>query len=149
MSTETHEYIVDLKWDKERVGTLRSDGSETPIEVATPPEFPGGMEGIWSPEDLFVSSVSSCFMTTFLAIAEYSNLEYDQLDVKATGTLDKVDGKFAMTKIVLEPTLVILDEELKAKAERILEKAEKACLITRSIKSEVELLPKVEIGALN
>jgi organic hydroperoxide reductase OsmC/OhrA len=42
------------------------------IEVATPPQFPKGVQGIWSPEHLFTAPVNSCFMTTFLAIAENS-----------------------------------------------------------------------------
>lgn len=149
MSTDNHEYTVDLNWKQDRLGTLSSDKLNSTIEVATPPEFPGGVEGIWSPEHLFVSSVSSCFMTTFLAIAEYSKFDYEQLDVHAIGTLGKIEGKFAMTEIILKPTLVITDEEQASKAERLLEKAEKACLITRSINTKVFLKPKVEIGALN
>jgi len=35
------------------------------IEVATLPEFPKGIPGIWSPEHLFTAAVSSCLMTTF------------------------------------------------------------------------------------
>ncbi len=46
----------------------------TKIEVATPPEFPKGIAGIWSPEHLLVAAVSSCLMTTFLAVAENSKL---------------------------------------------------------------------------
>lgn len=42
------------------------------IEVATPPEFPKGIPGMWSPEHLFTAAVSGCLMTTFLSIAEKS-----------------------------------------------------------------------------
>lgn len=49
------------------------------IEVATPPEFPKGMEGIWSPEHLLVAAVNSYLMTTFLAIAENSKLEFNYI----------------------------------------------------------------------
>jgi organic hydroperoxide reductase OsmC/OhrA len=52
------------------------------IEVATPPEFPKGMPGIWSPEHLFTAAVSSCLMTTFLAIAENSKQEPEDLFFK-------------------------------------------------------------------
>lgn len=138
-----HSYDVDLKWDEGRQGTLSSEKLKEKIEVATPPEFPGGVEGIWSPEHLFIASVSSCFMTTFSAIAEYSKLEYEELSVPATGIMDNESGKFAMTEIILRPKLVIMDENQKDKALRILQKAEEACLITRSIKTEVKLEPEV------
>lgn len=148
MNSEEHVYDVDLKWNEGRIGTLRSNKLNDTIEVATPPEFPGGVDGIWSPEHLFIASVSSCFMTTFAAIAEYSKLNYVNLDVKAAGTMAKHDGKFIMSEITLKPTLVIANEKYTDKAHRILQKAESACLITRSIKTEVKLEPKVVVGVL-
>ncbi len=147
--TVEHIYDVDLKWKEGRIGELRSFKLDDTIEVATPPEFPGGVEGIWSPEHLFVASVSSCFMTTFTAIAEYSKLKFEELTVPATGLMSNETGKFAITEIVLSPKLVIQDDNQKDKALRILQKAEEACLITRSIKTEVKLEPTIAIAALN
>ncbi|MEX2603343.1 MAG: OsmC family protein, partial [Gracilimonas sp.] len=134
-----HTYDVELEWKEGKIGKLQSFKLNDSIDVATPPEFPGGVEGIWSPEHLFVASVSSCFMTTFTAIAEYSNLSFESLKVPATGSMSNENGKFKMTMITLKPTLVIMDESKKDKALRILEKAEQACLITRSIKTVVRL----------
>lgn len=121
-----HLYRVDLTWNEGRIGTMSSPELDDRIEVATPPQFEGGVEGIWSPEHLFVSSVSSCFMTTFVAIAQYSKLDFEDLDVKAEGKIEKVDGKFMVTEITLQPELVIADEKFEDKAMRILEKAEGA-----------------------
>jgi organic hydroperoxide reductase OsmC/OhrA len=117
------------------------------IEVATPPEFPKGIPGIWSPEHLFTAAVSSCLMTTFLAIAENSKLEFVSFSCRSRGKLESVDGKMMMSEIVLEPHLVIAREEDRAKAERVLTKSEAACLITNSIKSKVIMQPVVEAGA--
>lgn len=146
MSNSKHRYTVDLAWKGKRKGLLQSEVLTEGIEVATPPEFPGGMEGIWSPEHLFVASVSSCFMTTFLAIAELSKLEYESLHIKAEAVLDKPDGKYEVTEIRLKPVLVIPDASKAEKAHRILHKADENCLITRSIRSKVLLDPTVEIG---
>jgi len=146
--SEEHSYNVNLSWKEGRIGTLRSPELNEEIEVATPPDFDGGVEGIWSPEHLFLSSVSSCFMTTFVAIAEYSKLSFEDLQVKATAELGKVDGKFEVTKIRLNPELMISDEKFADKARRIMEKAEQACLITRSIKTEIIFEPTVTVGIL-
>jgi peroxiredoxin-like protein len=148
MSSNQHKYQVDLQWNEGRIGTLRSPALDDEIEVATPPDFDGGVEGFWSPEHLFLSSVSSCFMTTFTAIAEYSKLAFEDLQVKAIAKLGKVDGKFAVTEITLQPELLIEDEKYADKARRIMEKAEEACLITRSIKTDIIFDPTVNIGAL-
>lgn len=140
---EKHNYNISLKWIEERKGMISSPELPLAIEVATPPEFEKGMPGIWSPEHLYTASVVSCFMTTFLAIAEYSKLEYEQFDCSAVGVLEKVDGKYMMSEINLSATLKINDDAKKDKAERVLQKSEAACLITNSIKTQVNLKSQI------
>lgn len=136
---DRHSYNISLKWEEGRKGIMESPELPTKIEVATPPEFEKGIPGIWTPEHLFTASVLSCFMTTFLAIAEYSKLEYESFNCDAEGILDKVDGKFLMTEINLNAKLKINDISKKEKAERVLHKSEAACLISNSIKTTVNL----------
>lgn len=81
---EIHQYEVNLQWNQDRKGTLSSPELPQKIEVVTPPDFYKGIPGFWSPEHLFVGAVVSCFMTTFLGIAENSKLEYNNLEIQAT-----------------------------------------------------------------
>ena len=138
-----HSYLVNLKWNEGRIGEISSPELNSKIEIATPPQFPNGVDGIWSPEHLFTAAVNSCFMTTFLSIAENSRLEFTEFSCSAIGNLDQIDGKFLMTEIILNPVLVITKEADRVKAERVLEKSEKACLISNSIKSNVILNPTI------
>ncbi|MBA4058126.1 MAG: osmotically inducible protein OsmC [Marivirga sp.] len=150
---EAHFYNVSVTWDKDRKGMMCSpeleiDGStDSCIEVATPPQFPKGIPKIWSPEHLFTAAVSSCFMTTFLSIAENSNLEFKSFTCDSSGKLDQVDGKFQMTEVLIEPILTIIKEEDRKKALRVLSKTEEACLITNSIKSKVTMKPFVNVAS--
>ncbi len=134
-----HSYLVNLKWNEGRIGELSSPELNSKIEIATPPQFPNGVDGIWSPEHLFTAAVNSCFMTTFLSIAENSRLEFTEFSCSAIGNLDQIDGKFLITEIILNPVLLITKEADRGKAEKVLEKSEKACLISNSIKSNVIL----------
>jgi len=136
---EKHFYEVYLKWEEGRKGIISSPDIPLKFEVATPPEFEKGIPGIWSPEHLFTAAVVSCFMTTFLAISEFSNLKYEQFDCNAEGILEKVDGKFMISEIDLYVNLKVTDIEKKDKAERILQKSKTACLISNSIKTKVNL----------
>jgi peroxiredoxin-like protein len=145
---EAEFYEVDLKWKQDRIGEISSPVLPSSIEVATPPQFEKGLEGIWSPEHLFAAAVNSCFMTTFLAIAEKSRLEFENFSCKAKGKLEVVEKQFLMTEIDLFPTLTITSEEAKEKAIKVLEKSEKACLISNSIKSKVNLFPNIQIHNL-
>ena len=104
MSTE-HNYNVLVKWIADRKGIMTSPELDTSIEVVTPPQFPKGIEGVWSPEHLFTAAVSSCLMTTFLAIAENSKLDFVNFAIESKGVLNQVEGKYAMTKVELYPTV--------------------------------------------
>ncbi|QHI36932.1 hypothetical protein IMCC3317_23020 [Kordia antarctica] len=147
---EKHTYNVNVSWTQDRKGIMCSpelknnETNETNcLEVATPPEFPGGMPNIWSPEHLFTAAVSSCLMTTFLAIAEFSKLEYVSFKCDSKGILEKVDGKFVISEILLFPEVVIADESKRDRTERIVEKSEKACLISNSITSKITMETKI------
>ncbi len=142
---EKHSYNVNLNWENDRKGNLSSPELATTIEVVTPPEFDKGIPNIWSPEHLFTASVVSCYMTTFLAIAAFSKFDFINFSCNAEGILEKIDGKYLMTKIILKPVITINDHDKTEKAQRILEKSEAACLISNSIKSEIELKPVINI----
>lgn len=147
---EKHSYNVNINWTQDRKGMMCSpelknkQTDETNcIEVATPPEFDKGMPHIWSPEHLFTAAVSSGLMTTFLAIADYSKLEFVSFKCSSKGILEKVDGKFVISEVLLFPEVVITDESKRERTERIVEKAEKACLISNSITSKITMETKI------
>ena len=137
-----YSYTTEVEWTGERRGDLSAPHLPD-LEVDAPPEFKGH-EGVWTPEHLFVAAVNSCFMTTFLAIAENSKLEFVSFSADAKGKLEKLEGQgFIMTEVVLRPKLLVSHARDVERAGRILEKAEKNCLISNSIKSETRLDPEV------
>ncbi|TYB79513.1 OsmC family protein [Bizionia myxarmorum] len=149
---EKHTYIVNVKWTQDRKGIMCSPelknnetGETNCLEVATPPEFPGGMPSIWSPEHLFTAAVCSCLMTTFLAIAEFSKLDYVSFKCDSKGILEKVDGKYLISEILLFPEIVITDASKSDRMKRVVEKAKKACLISNSITSKITMEVKISV----
>ncbi len=144
----SHDYEVRLNWLSARMGVVSSPDLEERIVVATPPEFPGGVSGIWSPEHLFVAAISSCFMTTFLSIAEKSRLNFKGFTCAATGKLELVDKAYLMTEVVLKPHLIITRLEDQDKALQLLHKSEKHCLISNSVNSKISVEPVVTIEAM-
>ena len=143
-----HLYEVSVKWQEDRKGVMTSPVLNTEIEVVTPPQFPKGMEGIWSPEHLFVAAVNSCLMTTFLSIAENSKLDFVSFDSKAVGKLEQVDGKYLMSEVTLMPIVTLADELNKERAERVLQKSEANCLISNSVKSIIIFKPEIKIAQI-
>jgi len=138
-----HFYEVRLNWENGRKGLMTSPVLDTPIEVATPPEFPKGVPGVWSPEHLLVAAVDSCLMTTFLAIAENSRLEFENFESQALGKLEKIEGKSLISEILLTPRITIAREVDREKALKVLQKSEAACLISNSVRARIEVRPEI------
>ncbi len=137
-------YNTKVEWKEGRIGELTSEGMES-ITVATPPDFPKGVPNIWSPEHLFTASVNICLMTTFLAIAENSNLKFKSFTSDVSGKVEKTDGGYFFTEIELKPKIIIADEKDRERAGRIIEKAKNACLISNSIKSKVTMETEISV----
>lgn len=115
------------------------------IAVAPPAQF-GGPGDEWSPEDLFMASVASCFILSFKAIARASKLPWLSIECNSDGELDRLEGKTQFTKIVTTATLLIADVDNIEKAERLLHKAEQSCLVLNSLTSESRLECRVGIA---
>jgi peroxiredoxin-like protein len=142
---EAHFYNVNISWKQDRKGEMSSPELSQSVEIATPPQFPKGVENIWSPEHLFTAAVSSCLMTTFLAIAENSKLDFVNFECSSKGKLEQVEGKFLMTEVILEPVVTIKNESDREKAERVLQKSEANCLISNSVKSKITMIPQISL----
>ena len=130
-------YQTAVKWTEQRKGVITCAGKPD-VQVATPPEFKGH-DGIWSPEDLFVASANVCLMTTFLAVAERAGLAFSAYESTAEGRLELVEGKFQFTAITIRPSINLKSGEDAGKAKELIEKAERNCLISNSMKAAVTL----------
>ncbi len=143
----TYLYRASAIWTMRRRGIASAEDVPRTINFSSPPEFQGE-PGLWTPEHLLVASVATCFLATFRAVAENSKLQVARLEVEAEGVLEKQEGGFRFTRVLVRPRLTIAEAADQERAQRLLEKAERACLISRSLSSQVEMQATVEVGAL-
>ena len=141
----SHEHRVIAWWASGRTGLAKSDSASNPIHFTAPPQF-GGLEGRWTPEDLLLCAIASCFTTTFRVLAEYSKWEYTDLQVEAAGTVDKIDSGYSFTRVILRPHLKIPAELDRSRAFDLLRKAQSLCLISRALAVAQTFEPVVEVG---
>ena len=143
--SENYFYQVDLNWKNGRVGELSSPVLDTTIECATPPEFANGVPNIWSPEHFYAAAINSCFMTTFLAIAENFKIEFESFDCKTIIKLEIVDRKYIISEAEIHPIVKLVNPEKDTdKAMRVLQKTKDNCLVTNSMKTKVNLHPTIK-----
>jgi peroxiredoxin-like protein len=137
MQALPHQYHVNASGKSDNSLTVSIANLEE-LPLAAPVQF-GGPGDKWSPEDLFMASISSCFILSFRAIARASKLNWHSIECHSQGTLDKVEGKNMFTKIVTDVTLTIAENESIESAQRLLHKADKSCLVANSLNSEIVL----------
>lgn len=139
-----HDYQTTARLQGEHFVQLTAEG--LPELISAPPKQFQGPGDQWSPEDLLVAAVADCFVLSFRAIARMSKFEWTDLECTATGTLDKVERDIQFTAFQITARLTIPAEADEARALRLLEKAESACLITNSLKAAPHLETEILRG---
>ncbi len=113
------------------------------LETAPPPQF-DGPGGLWSPETLLCAAVADCFILTFRAITRAAKFDWQKLQCRVEGTLERLDGQAQFTRFASRVSLTVPPGADAAKARALLERAEHGCLISNSLRGartlEMEVL---------
>lgn len=136
-----HHYEVHLSGASSGYAEL-STASVPALRTAPPADYDGPGDA-WSPEHLLLASVQGCFLFTLRAIARASKVEFISLDLDAMGTVARIDGVTRFTEIVLRPKLSVPAGANRERMLQILEKSEKACLVSASLSTPVRLEAEV------
>lgn len=143
---QEYRYNANASWVLARRGIASAEEIPQTIEFSAPPEFKGERE-LWTPEHFFTVAIATCFVSTLRAIAEYSKFEdMVALEVDVETVLRKEEGGFRFAEVVVKPVLTIACAEDEERALKLMEKAEKACLISRSINAIRRLEPRVLVA---
>ena len=137
-------YENHIAWKSARRGVVRATGKPD-LDVSSPPEFKGEA-GIWTPEDLFVGSLNTCILMTFVAFATRKGLEFASYECRAEGRLEFAEGKYRFPEVKLYPRVVVKSPADVERAQVILESAHANCFISNSISSAVTLTPEIQVA---
>lgn len=114
---------------------------EQEINVSASAEFKGD-SSCADPEQMLISSVSSCHMLFFLAIADFQGYQVESYEDNPVGYLESNEKKgMEVARIVLSPRITFGGEKVpdhKA-ISRIHANAHKNCFIRNSITAEVTI----------
>lgn len=137
-----HVYSVTAASAGTSIVAVSAKGLPT-LRSAAPAEF-GGPGDQWSPESLLAAAVASCFVLGFRAVARASHLQWISLDCDVDATLDRKEHVTQFTKVIVHARLIVPAAMDHALCERVLEKAERSCLVANSLRCEREL--RIEIA---
>ena len=139
-----HHYRVAAQGNVEGTIELSSPGVPD-LESAAPAEF-GGPGDQWSPETLLSAAVAGCFILSFRAIARASKFDWISLNCDVDAMLEKVDKVTQFTGFREIVVLEVPPGTDEGKAMRLLEMAERVCLVTNSLTGKTHLDATVNVS---
>lgn len=148
-----HHYQVSVEWTgNEGKGTLNyraynrnhrisADGKLHDILAASDPSFLGD-EARYNPEELFLSSLSTCHMLWYLHLCSINNIIVIHYNDQASGTMEEdQQGSGRFTSVTLYPQVQVQHPEMIAKANTLHEEANTMCFIANSCNFKISHQP--------
>jgi organic hydroperoxide reductase OsmC/OhrA len=154
MNKGEHHYNAHLIWDGNRgdgTASYGGYGREYRVVIEGKPELQGSADPAFrgdpdrlNPEDLFLASIASCHMLSYLALCSRERISVLAYEDAATGTM-KEDGRGGgrFEEVVLHPRVTVASAEHIARATELHERAHALCFIANSCSVPIRNVPEV------
>lgn len=144
-----HHFHLQAEWagGRNSEGYIHSGNLQTKISI--PPEMDGPGIGT-NPDEMLLGAAATCYIISLGAMFERANLPIAEMEMNSEGVVDVTDGIFTYEKIIHRPNITLKkeakDHEIRL-AQKLIEKAEKTCMISKAIQGNVqlELEPSVQV----
>lgn len=153
-----HHYQCEVIWEGNRgldtssytsysrAHSIRANGKNHEIQGSSDPAFRGNPER-YNPEELFLSSLSSCHMLWYLHLCSEQGILVESYTDEPRGIMQESEngsGKFI--SVTLFPKVVIRNESHKDLALTLHKEARKKCFIANSCNFEISHSPSISIA---
>jgi len=137
---EEHFYLT-ADWPGGRNSEGYIDAGNLKTKISIPKEMDGPGVGT-NPDEMLLGAASTCYLITLAAMIERADLPLAEMSLESEGVVDVTNGVFTYQKIIHKPAVVLKDDATDksySTLERLIEKAEKNCMISRAIRGNVEV----------
>lgn len=125
--------------------TISGEGKTINIPGSSDPSYRGD-PSFYNPEDLFVSSLSTCHMLWYLHLCAINGIVVIDYTDNAVGTLEELPGGRGRFKnVVLHPVVIVSESLMMSKAISLHSDAGKMCFIANSCNFPVLHEPKISV----
>jgi organic hydroperoxide reductase OsmC/OhrA len=145
---EQHNYTATIEWtgnkgkgtssykEFERSHIISIDNKPN-ILCSSDPAFRGDKTK-YNPEELLLSSLSSCHMLWYLHLCSESNIIVTKYTDNATGIMvTEPNGSGYFSEVSLNPTVIVSESAMIEKATELHKKANELCFIANSVNFKV------------
>lgn len=140
--TENHEFRVNIIWTGGHEGDIALNGK--PVLRLSSPVIWKGKPDAYSPQDLFISAVAGCYITTFAVMMKRVRQSFNAHHVAGRGLLQKdPDGGWSFTDIFITMNITIPKEAKLTQVKRAVSLTENYCQISRSVACKIHVEAKI------
>lgn len=137
------EHLFELKanWPGGRNSEGYIEAGNLKTKVSIPPEMNGPGVGT-NPDEMLLGAAATCYLITLAAMIERSDLPLKEMSLMSDGIVDVTNGVITYKKIIHKPFVSLMDQATSddySKLEKLINKAEKSCMISRALKGNVEI----------
>lgn len=153
--SDQHTYQVRCAWqgstalgyaNYQREHVVCAPPAQEPLTLSADPAFLGQPERL-NPEQLVVMAAASCQLLSFLAVAARARINVVSYQDEAVGIMPSDDHPIRLTRIVLQPRIVVAPGTSPERVRHLVDVAHRQCYIANSLRTEITLQPQVEIQA--
>ncbi|MEM1119041.1 MAG: OsmC family protein [Bacteroidota bacterium] len=157
MRAKEHNYSIGLKWTGNLgKGTKKYTAYSRDHEIqafgkplilgSSDPSFRGNPQR-YNPEDLFVSTLSSCHMLWYLHLCTVNKITVIAYEDSAKGVmLEAENGSGRFKRVTLFPSVVIKENDKIDLATKLHQQAHDYCFIANSVNFEVACEPTIMVA---
>jgi peroxiredoxin-like protein len=135
-----HKFGMNLSWSQGRNGTGNLTSTNLNTIVSIPREMNGPGIGT-NPDEMLLGASATCYLITFAALLENAKIPVEALSMESEGFVDVTDGVFTYERIVHKPNVKVphLPEREENLINRLAQKAEQTCMISKALKGNVQI----------
>jgi organic hydroperoxide reductase OsmC/OhrA len=137
-------YKIEVVWDGLSGGEVKTRNSNV-VKLDMPPEF-GGEGKYLCPDEIFISAVGGCLLTTFLYFKRKRNLNLDGINVLVKGNVDLVGAEGYRITGIEAVLQILVKKEDEAEAKKCADLALNYCHITRTLEKAIPIKTSVKIN---
>ncbi|MEN2465389.1 OsmC family protein [Ornithinibacillus sp. JPR2-1] len=136
-----HHFHLKADWPGGRNSEGYIDAGNLKTKISIPTEMDGPGVGT-NPDEMLLGAAATCYIITLAAMMERANLPLKEMALESEGIVDVTNGVFTYKKIIHRPTVSLTSQASEKDyevLEKLIQKAEKSCMISRAIQGNVEL----------
>src|SRR5690625_4856390 len=133
-----HHFYLKAAWPGGRNSEGYIEAGNLQSKVSIPPEMDGPGVGT-NPDEMLLGAAATCYVITLAAMIERTKLPLQEMSLDSEGVVDVTNGVITYKKIIHKPKVILQEDSSKTdhkKLEKLVEKAEQRCMISRDRSEE-------------